>query len=831
MARVAPKQKPSLQIKTNMNLKNCFRLTVASGVFFALTLSVAVADDNDNESHYIGILQTQSSPAEKDAACVWLKRHGTAQCVPALASLLNDEQLSHSARYALESLPGPEAEKALIASLSQTSGLQKAGVIESLGIRRDEQAVPALIKLLADPDELTFRVAASSLGDIASRKALKALESHLNETDQTRKREIIDGCFRCAQADLAAGNRKQALAVYKEIYNQPAQEFLHVAAYRGMVLASGRKGVDLMVDAILNGPAPLQMEAIQLAHEVPNATGALAKLLPNVNPLTQVALIDALGQRNDPAAVPEIVALTKSENSDVRIAAVTALGTLGSDKELPVLIDIASTTTGPIQTAARQALSLIHRGNPNKTLVDMLAGAKPETQVEILKALASRSAIAATPQLLQLAQTTDGQVQDAAFEALARLVSQSQLPALVQIVDQMKTDAGRASAAQAVVAACRHIQREHDTVDMAPVWTALRNGSPDMRVALLPVCSGLTDTTAREVLRASIKDSDSKVRAAAIRALCDTMDAALVGDIVQLVGDSAADEFHTALIEAFVRLTTQDDATQIQDSTRMQMFQKVAPLAKTPAEKRVVLSGLVMIADAPSLELAGQFVSDEAVTNEAARAVISICRTLPDAAAAQAALAKFISETKDDQARQDAEAALKLIEARAKYITVWQYAGPYRQAGKDYRALFDIAFPPEKADAQGIDWRPLPTSDDPKTPWAMDLLKMMGGEQEVAYARTSIHSNGEQSGQLLINSDDGVKVWLNGEVIHEHNVSRALGGKPDKVKITLKPGWNNLLLKITQNNMGWGFAVRLTDAEGAQIQSVQYAASPAHNQM
>ena len=60
------------------------------------------------------ILQSNASPREKDAACALFKRIGTARCVPVLAALLTDEQLSHSARYALESLNAPEAGKALI---------------------------------------------------------------------------------------------------------------------------------------------------------------------------------------------------------------------------------------------------------------------------------------------------------------------------------------------------------------------------------------------------------------------------------------------------------------------------------------------------------------------------------------------------------------------------------------------------------------------------------------------------------------------------------------------------------------------------------------------
>ncbi|HEX4350245.1 MAG TPA: HEAT repeat domain-containing protein, partial [Verrucomicrobiae bacterium] len=492
---------------------------------------------------------------------------------------------------------------------------------------------------------------------------------------------------------------------------------------------------------------------------------------------------------------------------------------------------IAGTTGDPAQAAARQALSLIHRGASNKALMDLLPDSKPETQIEIIRALSNRREVEAVPKLFQLARQTDDPVRDATFQALARLVNQPQLDELAKIIPQMTTDASRASAAGALVAACRRIQRQYGSVDMTPVWEALRNGSPKTRIALLPVCSSLAGPETREILRTALADHDPEIHAAAVRALCDTTDAALVPDVTKLACDPADKDFHTLAIESCVRLTTQEDSINIPDSERIKLFQALVSVTTNPAEKRVVLAGLATIPDASALQLAQPFLSDVTVSNEAARTVIGICRKLPDVEAAKTALEQLNSPTTSEQIRQGAGAALKMVMARADYITTWQFAGPYSQAGQTYTHLFDIVFPPETSGATNINWRDLPSSDDPDHPWVMDLLKAIGGEQEVAYARTSIHSDNEQEALLTLNSDDGAKVWLNGNVIVARNIARALNGPADKVKITLKPGWNNLLFKVTQNNAGWGFWAKLTDSNGAKLKGVQYEASPDHSSM
>src|ERR1039458_260815 len=275
---------PSLNARNDMKFKTSFQLVVAVSLLTSAFPSAAFADDTSEEARQISVLQSQSSPQDKDAACAWLKRHGTAKSVPALATLLTDEQLSHSARYALESLPGPEAEHALIAALAQTSGLMKAGIVNSLGVRREPAAVAELAKLLADADVQVASASAAALGEIAAPDALKALEDRLDAANGSAQNAVVDGCIRGAHHLLVAGDHAKAFSIYQEIYKRQTKDFFHAAAFRGMVLASDARGVDLIADAIVNGPASIQMEAIQMIHEkeLSGAIEAVAKLLPKV---------------------------------------------------------------------------------------------------------------------------------------------------------------------------------------------------------------------------------------------------------------------------------------------------------------------------------------------------------------------------------------------------------------------------------------------------------------------------------------------------------------------------------------------------------------------
>ena len=115
----------------------------------------------------------------------------------------------------------------------------------------------------------------------------------------------------------------------------------------------------------------------------------------------------------------------------------------------------------------------------------------------------------------------------------------------------------------------------------------------------------------------------------------------------------------------------------------------------------------------------------------------------------------------------------------------------------------------------------MPAGPDPSRPGVLDLLKLYGGEQRAAYLYTRVHCDGRKQARLEIGSDDGVKVWLNGSVVHANNVARPLTPGSDNVNITLHQGWNLLMLKITQNNLPWEFCVRLRSPDGGRLEGIR----------
>lgn len=392
---------------------------------------LAQTNDAPDEASLIAILQSDHSAHDQDAACVRLKRIGTEAAVPALAALLTDDQLSHSARLALESMPSEKAGQALIDALSKTTGALRVGVIDSLGERRDPLAVAPLAALLADPDATTAMAAAEALGKTGGVTSQAALDAALNQATGPVRDAVLDALLTCATAT-------HDHAEFQKLYATGGSEAVRVAAYRGWLETSGDQELSLVTQGLVAAGSAAKLAALQLAGEihVPGATAALAALLPNAPLALQIALIDILHQRGDPAAEPAILALATQTDPDVRLACLEALADLGGAASVSVLAESAATGSVAEKKAARAALLDLRQGNVTAAMLQALPSADPAAQLELAHALGHRGDLSAVPTLLNLAH-------NAATDDLRALVVSAGVHLITQAADTEISNAGR----------------------------------------------------------------------------------------------------------------------------------------------------------------------------------------------------------------------------------------------------------------------------------------------------------------------------------------------------------------------------------------------------
>lgn len=148
----------------------------------------------------------------------------------------------------------------------------------------------------------------------------------------------------------------------------------------------------------------------------------------------------------------------------------------------------------------------------------------------------------------------------------------------------------------------------------------------------------------------------------------------------------------------------------------------------------------------------------------------------------------------------------------------WKVIGPFEGNTRDG---LDRVFPPE----EGIDLEAVYTGrGNKKVRWQafdpdavdekgyFDLNKALGStENATAYATMRVTAPSERKAFLLLGSDDGVKVWHNGNVVHTNAIHRGSAPGQDEVPLTLAEGRNEFMLKVCNDDGGWGFHFNIVD--------------------
>ena len=158
---------------------NFVRTLLPALVIFATAHSGSAAIAT--EAAALAVLASNAGLQAKARACQELGDVGGSASVAPLAALLDQEHLADYARSGLEGIKDPAAGKALRQALGKLDGRYLAGVVNSLGVRREIAAVPDLQKLALDAKRGVASEALASLGMIGTAEAAKTLTKVLTD--------------------------------------------------------------------------------------------------------------------------------------------------------------------------------------------------------------------------------------------------------------------------------------------------------------------------------------------------------------------------------------------------------------------------------------------------------------------------------------------------------------------------------------------------------------------------------------------------------------------------------------------------------------------------
>jgi HEAT repeat protein len=600
-------------------------------VLLAAGMSVALAQEptpllTQPADQLIAVIKSQdASQKDKIDACRQLAVIGTAQAVPALLALLPDEKLSHMARYALEPIPDASVDKGLRAALGSLKGRPLVGVIGSIGVRRDAEAVADLAKLLDHSDNEVAQAAARALGFIGTPAAAKVLRAALSNASEANQLAVFEGLFRCAESLSADGRSRRAVIIYDQLRESQAPQQVRAAALRGAIMARAERGLPIMRENLRSKDYILFAAAVQTSLEMQGAgvTKALASELPQLPADNQIVVLQALGKRADEVALPAVTAAARQGTKPVRIAAVQTLAQIGSPAAAPALIELLDSQDQEIAQAAQESLGSLPGAKVDAAVLAMLESGEASRRLAAVELAARRRMTDAVPRLLAVAGDADARVRPAALNRVGELGGPSDVPAVLDLLPKLQTSRDLDAAEAALGALCAKSDRPEACA--AQLTPRLAQAQPPQKTTLLRVLSTVGGSSALTAVRSAVNDPNQDVHRAAIRALGSWKTADAAPHLLELARTSENPTDRTLSLRGYLGLAANTDFPADQ---RLALARRATDLTTQAEEKRLLLAALGSINSPEAVSLITPYLKDEETKEEASAAIVGIAERL-----------------------------------------------------------------------------------------------------------------------------------------------------------------------------------------------------------
>ncbi len=747
---------------------------------------------------------------------------GTPAHFPAVADCLGDADNGPLAVSALASIGGSEALAALQRAFAGAQGATRVAIVEALERLGSRAAADDLLRH-AHSNDLDLRAACldalAACGAVSAGEALLDAVSAREWFDYTRAASRM---VRYARAMAANGDTEPAAELLEALLKLDESEssvHLRIAALEAWAGFEGGPQFNRIMAKALDANPEVRRRAIEIAARVPSnlVVPELLKFLGHGQAAVREAALAVLERRADAAALPAILHALEDESSAVRVAAIRAAVRVGGAAVIADLLRQGDSPREEVRDALRAELQRVPGAAASAALMDAIPSVGPAARALALDVLVARRSRSVAPRVLALLDDSEEPVRIAALHAVGVLCGAEALPGLLQRAGR-DADEQETEALEQTVAECARRGGQGDAA-AAPILAALDLKRPAAYVCLLRAAGQVGGAAAFQTVCGATSAAAPEIREAAAQALRDWPDPTVAAEILRIAADAEDETLAVLAFRGFARLAALDpqrDARQ-----KVELLQAGLAVARRPEERKLALSMIGEVGDASALNLLEKTLADAALRQEAAWALLNVSDRILVSHAHRVAEALDQVEASGVSGVNDRISALReRLSAFEGLITDWFVSGPYMEAGRTGSDLFDVVFPPETSERKDVRWTPQPANRDPQRAWMIDLTASVGGDHRVAYLLTQLYSPTAQKAQLEVGSDDGIKVWLNGAVVHANNVARGCQRGDDRVDVELRKGWNELLLKVNNLGGGWGACVRVAGPDRKPLKDV-----------
>lgn len=554
------------------------------------------------------------------------------RAVEALGKLLLQEATCDFAARALVVIEKGAAGQ-LSKALSQVDGRRRLSVIQALGDVRDTGSVKELEKFLASEGVDERVTAATALSRISDKSSVKALTDAFGKAKDHERIKLADRCFDLAANLVDAGKKKEALELYRQMWNAMKDETApHVRRAVVTGLASGYK--DESMDDLI-------------------------KKLKSEDTSTKGAVLYVLRARRDVQSFDAVAEAMKDADPGVRLMATTAIGAIDGEKSIPMLIaNLPGKNIEEAQTL-RTTLIGIKSEKADAIMAKSLAAIADgdnasDVRIMLLGVAASRKAEASAAATLQLIKNSDSVVSLTAIKAMEELAPGSYAADMVEILPSLEDSTRIRAFEDALTEMCRRASKEERA---AALGRAVRDGDAKQRSVLLNIAGRVGTDDTMDLLFKAYEDSNEEIKTVAIRCLSGFPSGMPCEKLLEVAKSEDNEKYRIIALRGYIDLAEKGNS----EIKRVEMLEKAISAAIRSDEKKQALGKLGRINMLESLQVVLPCAEIADTSNEAVLAALSIIDRIDDRYMEETrkALELIVDKAPDEQNKNRARGVLK----------------------------------------------------------------------------------------------------------------------------------------------------------------------------
>jgi len=561
-----------------------------------------------------------TTPAARQYICLKLRQAGTPAQVPLLSRLLADAALADSARQALETIPGDEAAAALRAALGTLAGTPLVGVINSVGVRRDGQAVAKLQELAAGADPAAAEAALRALGNVANEQAATYLIARAEKTSAPLPQTLAAALLNCANASVAAGASDRARTIYAALAQPDQASGVRRAACEGLFRLQEDRAAAVLAWIADPDADRRRVAAGHLGLLASEQLDQLAERLAELPDDSKTVVLETLALRQGGSGLPLMLKAAQSDKLGLRVVGIRGLGALADVSTLPFLIDRLADGE-EVTKAAQEAICCLPRKTVTGEMLTVIEK-RPELRVPAIEVLARLRSYEAIDSLVTLAADADPGLHEVALDGLRRIADPDEfdIPRLMGLLRKVEPGRHRDAVEKTIMLICDKLPSNADRA--GPVLAALAKVPEKESHKYLPLLGRLGGDQARQRVEAALQQADPEIKQAAVRAVCNWPDATVADQLWKLAGSADDPGARRAALRAYVRVVTLESKRP--EAETLNMLQEAMKLAQSPEDKQLVLVRAATVRTLQTVDWVAGYLDDPELAQAACESIVEL---------------------------------------------------------------------------------------------------------------------------------------------------------------------------------------------------------------